>query len=70
MIEIPQLNYKVLQGFDTLNPVTKKTIAKELRTFLRKHERYELATELYRYFRIPPVIITKEKEILFTEDQE
>ncbi len=62
---------KILGQYPGLdNKKMQKTFERELRSVLRKDSsRYQIETELYRYFQIPPFIITREKEILFTANK-
>jgi len=50
-----------------MNSQGKKGLQKEIRDYLRTHDRYAFETELYRKFRIPPVIVTSDREVLFPE---
>lgn len=70
VVVMRSMHTKVLQRFETLDASAKKKIVEELQLSMRRHGRYAVETELYRYFRIPPFIITRDREILFTENVE
>ena len=51
-----------------LDRASQRGVARALKGFIHTHDRYELETELYRKYRIPPVIVTQDGEVLFPPD--